>query len=97
MTTQTIVTVIAAIAAPLGAYLLAARRFSGRIQTSDASSLWQESASIRQWSAERIAELSSTVRSLEKRVGELEAHNGDLLLANSRLQKELQNCKSQNK
>lgn len=69
--TPTVIAVIAAVAAPLGAYLVAARRFSGRIESSDAKELWAESRSIRDWSQGRIA-------SLEARVATLEAENRDL-------------------
>lgn len=93
MNSSTIIAVVAAVAAPLGAYLVAARRFSGKIETSDAKQLWQESRSIREWSVKRIAELNGVIRTLEHRVASLEAHNGDLVALNNRLAKELEECR----
>lgn len=75
MTSATIVAMIAAVAAPLGAYLLAARRFSGKIETSDARELWAESRAIRDWSMGRIQELNELVRRLEERIKLLEEDN----------------------
>lgn len=42
------------IVGPVGAYLVAARKMSGKIATTEATQLWAESASIREWSAARI-------------------------------------------
>lgn len=39
---------------PVGAYLVAARKMSGKIATTEATQLWEESAAIRVWSAARI-------------------------------------------
>ena len=64
--TVVVITIIAACAAPLGAYLIAARRFSGRIESSDAKDLWAESRSIRDWSQGRIASLEARVAHLEE-------------------------------
>lgn len=77
--TTTVIAILAAIAAPLGAYLVAARRFSGRIESSDAKELWEESRSIRDWSQDRIRELTREVAQLREelrvargRIAELE-------------------------
>lgn len=67
----TIIAIAAAIAAPLGAYLVAARRFSGQITSSDATELWAESRSIRDWSERRIALLDQRVVDLSKENVEL--------------------------
>lgn len=83
----TLLAVAAAVAAPIGAYLIAVRRLSGRIGSSDAHDLWEESKSIRDWSSQRIdalvreneelrAELARIDNRLSKalrRVAELEA------------------------
>jgi chromosome segregation ATPase len=81
----TIGLIVAALIGGLGTYLVAARRFSGKIGSSDASELWKESRSIREWSQERIEELTSTVKGLERRVSHVEAQNADLGEANSGL------------
>lgn len=73
------VAIIIALAAPVGAYLVAARRFSGKIKTSEAEELWAESRAIRQDSAERIKILNGIVERLEIRINSLEADNERLL------------------
>jgi ubiquinone biosynthesis protein UbiJ len=84
--------VIAAVVAPVGAYLAAARKMSGKIQTSEATQLWEESRAIREWSAERlktcddeIQALRSTVRDLLARVDALEKRNVELERENAQL------------
>lgn len=67
--------VLAAIIAGLASYLAAARKLSGKINTSDAAELWSESRSIREWSAERIANLTSQVTELEHRIEVVEGYN----------------------
>lgn len=71
--TPTLITITAAIAAPLGAYLIAAKRFSGRIESSDAKDLWEESRAIREWSSNRIDQLSDRIEALERENQELKA------------------------
>lgn len=64
----TVGTLIAAVVAALAAWIIAARRLSGKISNSEAVDLWRESSAIREWSAQRIAELTETVTRLEQRV-----------------------------
>jgi predicted RNase H-like nuclease (RuvC/YqgF family) len=73
---------IAAIVGPLTAYVLAVRRTRGRINTSEASDLWKESASIREDYRTRLLESSDRTRDLEKRVARLEQANNELLAEN---------------
>lgn len=63
--------VIAAIVGPLFTYLIAVRRLSGRIDTTEAQDLWKEAGRLREWSAEQI-------KRLEKRVDLLEVANSKL-------------------
>lgn len=77
--------VLVALISPIGAYIMAARRMSGKIATSDAEQLWAESKAIRDWSAERlraadneIAELRKRVDRLWRRIRELEDRNLEL-------------------
>jgi hypothetical protein len=66
-----IIPVIAALAGPVVAYLVAARRFSGKIETTEAADLWRESRDIRKWSRDRIEQL-------EHRIAHLEDENKEL-------------------
>lgn len=59
--------------ANLVALMIAARRFSGKVGSSEAAQLWAESRAIRQEAQERILDL-------EKRVKELEHENYKLRL-----------------
>lgn len=45
---------IVGIVGPVGAYLVAAHKMSGKIATTEAAQLWEESKAIRDWSAARI-------------------------------------------
>lgn len=79
------VSVAAAALGPVGAYMVAARRLSGKISNSDAQQLWEESRAIRQWSTDRleaqdeeISELRKTVSSLTSRVSLLESEKLEL-------------------
>ena len=73
-----IVAIVAAIAAPLGAYFLAARRMSGKIGTSDASELWTESKAIRDDYRNQLNAATERTASLERRVAHLEEVNNNL-------------------
>lgn len=83
-----IVAIVAAIAGPLAAYLAAAKRFSGKIESSAATDLWAESRAIREWSQARIKELNDHIEQLEERVRCLEEQNEQLIADNHRLQAE---------
>lgn len=67
--------VLIALIAPLATYLVAVRQLSGRIKNSDATELWEESRSMREWSASRMKELGDHCDRLEHRVEELETAN----------------------
>lgn len=45
---------VVGIVGPVGAYLVAAHKMSGKIATTEAAQLWAESTAIREWSAARI-------------------------------------------
>jgi len=64
---------LGALVGSLVSYLIAARRFSGKIETTEARDLWAESASIRRWSERRIEALEQRVVALEKENTELRA------------------------
>lgn len=87
--------------AALGAYLAAARKMSGAVKSSDAEQLWTESRSIREWSADRIAQLTGIIGSLETRVKAVEERNESLQDENklhvdtiADLRDELRNCRT---
>lgn len=79
---------LTALFAPLVAYIIAVRQFSGKIESSDAKELWAESRAIRDWSQVRIAELNETVLRLDHRVETLELHNRKLFNEKLELQSE---------
>jgi hypothetical protein len=66
-----VVAIVAAIAGPLGVYLVAVRRLSGKVSHSAASDLWAESAAIRKDYQLRISELNTVVLRLEATISEL--------------------------
>jgi len=72
------VMIIGALAGPIVAYIVAARRFSGKIETTEARELWKESRAIREWSQRRMRELEQRNRALEDRVEHLENENAEL-------------------
>lgn len=90
------VALVAAVAAPLVTYLVAARRFSGKIQSSDAEQLWLESRSIRDWSSKRIDDLNAHVGQLEGRIHALEGTNLGLVEENGRLLAEVSRLVQEN-
>jgi hypothetical protein len=67
---------------PLATYLVASRRLSGKIGTSDAASLWSESKSIRDDYRERLSASDARQARLEERVGILERINNELAVEN---------------
>lgn len=74
-----------ALIAPVGAYLVASRKLSGQIKDSDATELWAESKSIREWATQRIKELNAHIDLLELRLAEVERQNFDLVEENRKL------------
>lgn len=65
------VAVVAAALGPIGAYLVAARRLSGKIANSDAEQLWEESRAIREWSNNRLTIQDQEIKSLRKALSDL--------------------------
>lgn len=78
-----------ALVAAGGAYLVALRQFSGKIETSDAKDLWAESRSIREWSQDRIKELNDVIERMGERIKDLEQSNAALVLENHHLLSEM--------
>jgi hypothetical protein len=71
--TPSVVAIVVGLCAPVLSYIIAARRFSGKIETTEAKDLWAESKAIRDWSRERIEALEARVLLLEKENRELRA------------------------
>lgn len=80
-----VVGVLSVIAAPLVAYIVATRRLSGKISTSEASELWKESTAIRHDYRDRLRFADDHLRELEGRVRALEKENTTLQQENERL------------
>lgn len=70
---------IVALGGPLVTYLVAARKLSGRIGSSDATELWQESRSIRDWSKAQIEMLTARIAAVEEQNATLASANADLV------------------
>jgi chromosome segregation ATPase len=77
--------VLVASIAAIGTYIAAARKLSGKIGTSEAGQLWQESASMRDDYRTRIASSDQRIVSLEERVAMLEKANNELAHQNFEL------------
>jgi hypothetical protein len=70
---------IGVVAGALGAYLAAARRLSGKVRTSDAAQLWEESRAIRTELENRNRYLVKRLDALETKYDELRQENAKLL------------------
>jgi hypothetical protein len=68
-----------ALTSPVLGYLLAIRKASGRVGSSDASQLWAEARALRSDQNERIRVLEQRLEWQEKRVMELVSENNRLL------------------
>jgi chromosome segregation ATPase len=94
MNLSVLVPVLVAIIAPLGAYLLAARKMSGKVNTSDADQLWREAGSIRDDYRERLRISNERQTSLEERVARLEGQNTALVQENFDLKRKVNELES---
>lgn len=77
-----IIAITAAVAGPLAAWITAARKLSGKIDTTDADQLWAESASIREDYRSQLLSRDQRISSLEARVASLEQENNALVREN---------------
>lgn len=64
--------VLTALITSLGAYLLTARKMSGRITTSSATELWAEAGAIREDYRDQLEKANARVAGLEARVAACE-------------------------
>jgi chromosome segregation ATPase len=79
----------------LGTWFVAVRQFSGEVKSSAAEQLWTESRSIREWSADRIAEMTGTIAALEQRIQAVESSKQALEAENRELLREVGNLREQ--
>jgi chromosome segregation ATPase len=77
--------VVAALIAAAGGYIVAVRRFSGRIGSTEASKLWDAATEMRVEYIARIAELKVEVSGLRERMSAVEIKNTVLSDENERL------------
>lgn len=84
-----LIAIVVALIGPLLTYLVAARKLSGRIKDSDATELWAESRSIREWSTARVKELDDHIDKLEERLLKVETANIALAEENRGLLREI--------
>lgn len=77
-----LVALAAAVTGPLVAYIGANRKLSGKIGTSEASSLWEESRSIREDLHAQLQKATDRILDLERRVSNAEAQNNTLIREN---------------
>jgi uncharacterized coiled-coil DUF342 family protein len=80
---------IAAVVAPAVAYLIAIRKTSGRIQTTEASQLWDEAEKLRIEYRQEIKDLRDLVETLRGRMDELAQDNKHLREENTMLLKRI--------
>jgi chromosome segregation ATPase len=73
-------------------YIVASRRMSGKIATSDATDLWKESQSIRDDYRDRLDQSNGRTVRLEERLAILESRNVDLARENVVLQGQIHAC-----
>ena len=87
------VAILAAVLGPLATYLVAVRKFSGKITDSTATELWTESRSIRQDLYDRNKFLQDSIGRLDERVLGLEKSNNELRQENIELRGEVRDLK----
>ena len=86
---NSLIAIAVAAIASIATYLGTARKLSGKVETSEASELWEESRSIRQDYQSRLASATERAAGLEIRVANLEERNTKLLKENINLQREV--------
>lgn len=86
--TQQILTALGVLFGPLLAYVIANRRLSGKINTSEASSLWAESANMRVALQSQLDAALLRVTSLEARTSAAEERSNALQARNIALDRQ---------
>lgn len=88
---------MAAIIGPLVTYIAANRKLSGKINTSEAESLWAESASIREDYRSRLDQANQRITDLEVRFSGCERQNIELTLELARKNRIIENLREDNR
>lgn len=89
-----VLTVAAALIGPAVTFLVAARRMSGRIATSDASDLWAEARDMRQDYRDRLAASEARAARVEERMAKLEDRHNECVKENKALRNEVAELKA---
>ena len=93
--TNWVIPLVAALAAPIFGFLAITWRLSGRIQTSEASRLWEEARIIRNEYRERMIACETQLTQLRNEIQTITARNTLLSRQNHELRKELRRVKSE--
>lgn len=88
--------VAAAVLGPIWAYLAAAKKLSGRINTSEASQLWDEAGKLRFEYKAELTELREITTRLRVRIEELDEKNEALHSENETLRFEVLRLQDEN-
>lgn len=85
---------LAAVPAALGAYLLAAKRMSGKIETSSATELWDEAKDMREDYRTQLNESAKRALAMEVRIASIEGQNNELTRMNLELTRKALQCET---
>lgn len=86
---QWLTPIIVAFITAFGAYLVAIRKLSGRIGTSEAAQLWAEAKDMRAEYRKRAEECENQLKALRNEIATVIARNTALRRENSQLRQEL--------
>lgn len=75
---EVLIPLFATVVAALVGYLAAARQFSGKIESSEAESLWNESRSIREYLNDQVRLLNQRIAALEDQLRACHDHITEL-------------------
>lgn len=92
MTVEWIVPIAVALAAPIFTYLVAARKLSGRIHTSEAGQLWEEANALRIEYRERAITCESQLKAARNEISTVTARNSSLSRENKKLREDLRDA-----
>ena len=104
MDSQIILTIIAPIITATGAYMIAKRKTSGSISTSEAATLWKESNELRQeyrkraeQLEERLEEVNKKLQSVMEELGKLRLNSANMIEKITELKRIIEELRQENK